>query len=213
MLLLDCDSMILNKNFLQSYAECIEPNSVIYGGRIYPDTLPNKNKLLSWKYGVEVESKKENERNKKPYLSFMTNNFLIDKQVFDRVSFNETITIYGHEDTFFGYELAINNIKIKHIDNPVLNIDIETNERFFVKNEDAIKSLVHLKITGENSLFSNHVRLLCFYKKMNKFQKKTIQFLFYLFGSLIKKKMISGFYSSNLLNFYKLGYLLTIIKK
>ncbi|NJB81457.1 glycosyltransferase family 2 protein [Wenyingzhuangia aestuarii] len=208
MLFMDCDSMIQNDDFLQKYANSLVPNVVVYGGRIYPDILPSKEQFLSWKYGIEVESKSVIKRNQEPYLSFMTNNFLIDSAVFEDIFFNEGIDTYGHEDTFFGYELAQNKIKIIHLENPVLNLDLETNERFFVKNETAIANLIKL----QDGLFSNHVRLLSYYKKMNVFQKIIVKRLFNLTGSLIRKKMIAGFYSTKLLNFYKLGYLIKSVK-
>lgn len=210
MLFMDCDSMICEDGFLQRYVESIEPDIVIYGGRVYPAVLPTIKQKMSWSYGVEVESKKVEERKEKSYLSFMTNNFLIDKSVFEKISFNEKIDDYGHEDTFFGYELELNKIKILHIRNPVLNVDIESNERFVIKNEIAIKNLIRLSDKLNNKGFYNHVQLLSFYEEMNKIQIWIVKMFFSLFQKIVRKKMIEGFYSKKILNFYKLGYLIKL---
>ena len=57
---------------------------------------------------------------------------------FKKISFNERLSGYGHEDTLFGYELNKNNIQIHHIDNPVLNGHLDTNEAFLLKTEEGL---------------------------------------------------------------------------
>mgnify|MGYP000363990435 FL=1 len=116
LLFLDCDS-IINNNFIDNYLDSIiENNSEVFiGGRIYPSIKPDKNYLLRWKYCTLREQTNYPSSNK----AFMSNNFLIKKELFEKIKFDERIKIYGHEDTLFGYELKKAGIKIKYINNPV----------------------------------------------------------------------------------------------
>ncbi|MGY5355484.1 glycosyltransferase family 2 protein [Wenyingzhuangia sp. IMCC45467] len=211
LLFMDCDSMVVNKQFLANYIEAVDFGGLVYGGRIYPEKLPNKNKKLSWLYGREVESKKVIDRNKHPYLTFMTNNFLIDKSVFDLILFNEQITGYGHEDTLFGFELSKLKVKITHINNPVLNTDLECNKEFLNKTDQALGSLklICLELTNKSEFYA-YVKLLRFYNKMTPFQLKVINGCYFVIGKLIRQLLASGYYSKRLLDFYKIGYFTSI---
>ena len=129
-LILDCDVAIQSK-FIEKYIHAIDGESVIVGGHIYQQTPPkDKSLLLHWKYGTKVESKTLSQRLSKPYDSFMTNSFLVPKQLFTTIKFDETIERYGHEDTIFGIELTIAKIKIKHIDNAVIHLGLKTAKQF-----------------------------------------------------------------------------------
>jgi len=144
-LFLDGDSGI-PENFIKNYLQNIEsnPNSVICGGRIHEAELKNTGKLR-YNYGMKFEDTKSSVRSKKPYYSFMTNNFISPKAVLNKIPFNEELTKYGQEDTFFGYELKKNHVKIIHIDNPVFHLDLETNRKFIEKTKFSIENLILLK--------------------------------------------------------------------
>jgi hypothetical protein len=145
LLFLDCDSELISEDFLKLYIQNIDEGvQVICGGRIYPDKCIVENKFLHWKYGISKESKSVNERLAHPFKSFMTNNFLIQKKVFEKIKFDETIYEYGHEDTLFGFYLEKNGINIRHIDNPVLHGYIEDNDVFLDKTKKAVKNLVNI---------------------------------------------------------------------
>src|ERR1700730_17126310 len=50
LLFLDCDSAIVDSEFLKKYIDCIHNGySVLCGGRVYPHTKPGRNKMLHWK--------------------------------------------------------------------------------------------------------------------------------------------------------------------
>ncbi|MBK9012976.1 MAG: hypothetical protein IPM82_02230 [Saprospiraceae bacterium] len=65
----------------------------------------------------------------------MTNNFLIPRQLFLEIQFDETLRQYGHEDTLFGMELARRQVPIVHIDNPLEHIGLEPVDVFLRKTE------------------------------------------------------------------------------
>jgi glycosyltransferase involved in cell wall biosynthesis len=145
LLFLDCDGAVNHSNFIKNYLQSISPNfkGVICGGRVYPKFI-HQSKKLHWKYGVNFESKSAIERAKKPYGSFMTNNFLIEKSILKQFPFNENLLQYGHEDTLLGIQLQLNNIPVIHIANEILNLDIETNESYLQKTQLAVKNLSFL---------------------------------------------------------------------
>lgn len=208
LLFMDCDSLIVNSHFLLSYLEALKRSPLIVcGGRIYP-SKPERNKLLSWKHGVYKESLSAEVRNRNPNKSFMTNNFVVAKSCLSRIKFDERITQYGHEDTLFGYQLAKNNIEIRHVDNPVLNGDIETNEVFLEKTKHGVINLVHiLNFLEYDKDFIKNVSLLNYYER-----SKSVRGLQYLLFKIFKRPIYyflkKGYVNLKLFDFFKLGIFL-----
>lgn len=213
LIFLDTDSIIIEKDFLITYLEAIrDGEKVICGGRLYPDTIGDNNRMLRWKYGKERESKPASERSKHPHQSFMTNNFLIHKKVLKEVRFNEELKGYGHEDTLFGFELKKRKISIHHIDNPILNGDIETNEEFLKKTEEGIHSLIKvLKLVNFDQQFIQSVQLLDFYYS-KKWMMPLIKLWFFIRKKGLRKSLIAGEATVRAFNFYKLGFFTENIK-
>ncbi|WP_082041773.1 glycosyltransferase family 2 protein [Lacinutrix sp. Hel_I_90] len=158
LLFLDGDSGIPN-NFILKYINTIKkhPNNIIYGGRIHPKT-EYKPKKLRYNYGVQFEDKIALARRRKPYHRFMTNNFIVTKNTLKKILFNEELLKYGHEDTFFAYELKKNAVPIIHVDNPVIHLDLDTNRDFIEKTKDGIKNLILLK--SKHPEFMEYSKLL-----------------------------------------------------
>ena len=212
LLFLDCDSLIVSSDFISKYLEIIkhEAYSVVCGGRIYDNNRPKRNKLLSWKYGIEKESQPLNIRLKSPNKSFMTNNFLVNRKIFDQIKFDERITEYGHEDTLFGFMLKKKGINITHIDNPVLNGDIEDNTDYLTKTEKGIINLIYiLNYVDYDNEFIEDVAILNFYKKVSsKKLVSIINFFFIPFKPVLKFLLIKGYINLRLFDFYKLGFLI-----
>lgn len=212
LLFLDCDSLIISPNFIEKYIEAIQQGeyAIICGGRLYQTICPEKNKRLRWKYGIEKESQPLEVRRKAPNKSFMTNNFLIHRRIFQAIQFEERITEYGHEDTLFGFLLKQKGINIKHIDNPILNGDIEDNIVYLAKTEKGIMNLLHiLKYVNDDENFIKDVMLLATYKTL-KIRKLTtlIYYCFIVVKPLLKFLLTNGFISIFLFDFYKLGILI-----
>lgn len=170
LLFLDDDCRAIPEKFFEQYTEHLNENSdVLVGGSTYDDSFKDREHILRWMYGKRVESKKDVVlRNQNPYLSFMTNNFMIRRDVFERIRFDERITSYGHEDTLFGFRLKQAGINILHIDNAVVNGDIDTNEQFLRKTKESIKNLVNIRRFLNEPEFDDSVRLLRAYRKVEK---------------------------------------------
>ena len=208
LLFLDCDSAIISDTFISNYIEKISIYNVIYGGRTHGKKQPENSSLfLRWLYGVEREDKTINDREKKPFLSFRSNNFLIKKEVFMSIKFNETIVGYGHEDTFFAQELKEEEIPIKHIDNNVLHIGLESNEEFLRKTKEGIKNLIHLQ--KNKSEFIEDITII---KTFNKVKRFKLLFLFRLIHPIIEKvlekKLLSHKPKLFYFDIYKLSFLI-----
>lgn len=207
LLFLDCDSIIHSDKFLLNYLNAIKnnPNHLICGGRVYPKSPPERAQLLRWKYGVYKESKPFDIRNLNPNKSFMTNNFLIPKEIFNKVRFNENLVEYGHEDTLFGYELKKNNIDIIHIDNSVLNGELESNSNYITQTEKAVGNLVKiLKYLNNEKGFIEDVELLRIYFKYFNLRKLII-LVFSIFKPVLRSLLSKGYVNLYLFDFYKLG--------
>lgn len=157
LLFLDNDVELVYDDFLKKYIDCITGRTaegraerrvqhptfcpVIYGGRIYSPTPPDQQHMLRWKYGKQIESKPAEARSRDPYTSFQTNNFLVHRSVLTAFPFDESLKEYGYEDLLFAEQLKNKKIPIYHIDNPVINIHLESNERFLELTEMAIRNL------------------------------------------------------------------------
>lgn len=214
LLFLDCDALIITKDFLANYCKVLANSpSLVCGGRVYPEKRPDSTRLLRWKYGVKKESQPVQVRRQHPNKSFMTNNFLVTKQLLKDVKFDENISQYGHEDTLFGYELGQRKVEITHIDNPILNGDIETNEVFFHKTKEGVKNLVTiLQRKGNDKDFMKELQLLNYYNKVKPFEG-LILIAFMLAEPFIHFVLTKGWVNLKLFDFYKLGLFIRYKRK
>lgn len=171
LLFLDGDSMIMNSGFISYYLACIRQKlEVVCGGREYPGRSPRKEFDLHWKYGKMRESKPADKRKLDPHRSFMSHNFLIRKEIFQAIHFNEKIRDYGHEDTLLGFELMMAGVNIDHIDNPVLHVELSTNDEYLLKTKTAIGNLIAiLNSLHNNPEFINYVSLTRTYFRLRKY--------------------------------------------
>ncbi len=212
LLFIDSDSIIDNSGFLGLYIKTLKSNEkhVIIGGSVYSKNRPQQDKILRWKYGRKVESKPSKIRSKNSYKSFITKNVIIPKDILQQISFHESITGYGHEDTLMGYDLKKAKVKIIHIDNGVVNEDLDTNEEFLYKSREAVKSLFKvLDIVNGNVDFILDVKLLVFVQRLYKMHLHKIVFaILRLFLPLLKFFLLKIYPDLMLFNLYKLYYAL-----
>jgi len=213
LLFLDCDSKISSKKFISDYIKHCDNKSVIYGGRCYETSEPaDKSTYLRWYYGIKRETISVETRLKNnPYKSFMTNNFLIPKEIFNSIKLNENLTGYGHEDTLFGAKLKENNVPIIHIDNPLCHIGLESADEFLKKTLEGLKNLF---LISENGYDGDEIKLLNYYKIIKKFYlKKIILFVYSIFENRIINNLKSSHPNLFWFDFYKLNYLIIFSEK
>ncbi len=206
LLFIDCDAKIDNKSYIQNYIEeCKKQEPIVCGGVKYESIKPERDYTLRWKYGRKREMKSAKQRNIHPNKSFTPFNFLVLKELFLNIQFDESITEYGHEDTLFGFQLKQQNITIKHIDNQLIHCGIESNAIFLEKTKKSIQSLVkiynqndkkladEIKLIKAYSLFKN-IKLLWFINLLFTLSKKIS------YNILLKHPYLL------VLDWYKLGY-------
>jgi glycosyltransferase involved in cell wall biosynthesis len=213
LLFLDCDSKIKKEDFIKRYLKKIDSGSVIYGGREYEYIDPKDGKYkLHWLHGIKREQVPAIVRAEVPNKSFMTNNFIITKEAFNKVRFNESIKGYGHEDTLFGYDLAGCDIMVRHIDNPVIHMGLESNEEFLRKTKEGIKNLKKImSINGNAKKLIKDITLLFYYKKIK--DLRLDGFIRYIYAKneyRLRKNLLSKKPSLILFDLYKLGYLCSL---
>jgi glycosyltransferase involved in cell wall biosynthesis len=213
LLFLDCDMIPSDCNFLRNYVEAKELVPVICGGIAYGDKPFQQELLLRWKYGVAREAYNETYRQYKPYRLFTNGNFMVSKEVFNQIRYNEDIMGYGHENTLFALELKNRKIPILHIHNPSLHLGIEPNYEFLAKSEQGIVSLVRLLTIAPNmrkELFSN-IRILRFYQILRILGLKyPIRWFFRVFNPMIRRALCSAKPSLLLFDLYKVGLIARI---
>lgn len=143
-LFLDGDVRMVRQDFVARYIAKItfqhEP-TVYVGGRVYGPKPKASEYLLRWLYGVHRESKAAASRQTNPYENFMTNNFLVPASLFNQLQFDESLQGYGHEDTWFGLGLKELNFPILHIENPVLNGELDSADQFLNHTKEALTNL------------------------------------------------------------------------
>ncbi len=210
LLFLDCDAKLVSETYLENYISLLmnENPQVIFGGSIYENELKDKNCLLNWKYGLKRQQQSAENRKLNPYQSFMTNNFIIKKSLFEKEKFNEKIANYGHEDTLFGLELKKKNISIFHSNNSVYHIGLDSNKKFIEKTETAIKSLLFIQHEIDHSQeFRESIKLIQIYEKLQRLNLIFIPLiLFKLFGKALKNHFLNGKANLFFFDFYKLGF-------
>lgn len=213
-LFLDCDCKIISSSFISKYLTFVtaeKPAEVIFGGRLVQKQMPESDKLLRWNYANKRENLALEKRNEDPYLSFQTNNFLIERSVFEANSFEEKFNKYGYEDLLFALNLKMRSIGIQHINNPVLNIDLETNESYLSKVVEAVESLAEMISDSESRQKIRNVKLVKAWRLLHRTKLKFIfRQYFKLRENELRNNLLSGHAPLWQLDIYKLGLLCEI---
>ena len=206
LLFLDADVLPEQNNFLATYLPFFASTySVVCGGCSYEERSNNAAQILRWKYGKEREEKKASVRNKNPYSSVFSGNILIKKELFLKYNFNETANWYGM-DIYFAYQLFANNVPVKHLDNAVIHLGLESNEVFLKKSLESVVSR-HTFLADQPNIEKIN-SLLKHYKTLKKMGiAKLFGKTFFLFKPALERNILSK--NPNLLYFdiYRLGYL------
>ena len=179
------------------------PNTIFYGRTEYLEKHKKPNNTLHWFYGKKIESqRKENQ--------FSSHHFLIEKKIFNQITFDENIQGYGHEDTLFSIELKSKKYKIVYINNPLTHIGIDNNTEFIRKTKESINNLI--QIQKKHNL--KNIRIIRIHKILSYLLlDDIIIFLFKLWKSKILKNLFSNKPRLFFLQFYKLGYYCEALKR
>lgn len=210
LLFMDCDSAVPSFSYIKNYIPFFGLQTVCCGGRQYINVEPEDSSYLRWKYGVERESKPASERRKNPNVGFHSNNFLIHKNLYEKVKFDESITGYGHEDTLFGLELLDRGIIIRHIDNPLIHLGVDSASAFLGKSETGIVNLyrIEMLLREKHPQFIAYSRLLQSKHILQKFHLTGFAaMIFNKWRQPMKQHLLGKKPSLKLFDLYRLGML------
>lgn len=209
LLFLDADTLPAPSDFIKSYLLYVNSDyAAVFGGILYQQQSPEKDYMLRWKYGRARETINAAARNKHPYRSVVSANFMIKKSVF--VNLNERITgkEYGN-DIFFAALLKSHSSRILHIDNQVYHLGIEKSDTYLSKNEEAIKTYLSLARNGSISYEDN--RLLTSYTTLKRYKLNYPMSVFYKFFKLpLTYHLLSANPNITLLQLYRLAFMCSI---
>lgn len=206
-LLLDSDVKPTNQQFIKKYITVMNSEfQIINGGLKYDKNSPHSTELLRWIYGKNREALTLKKRlDKNNGNSFLSSNLLIQKSVFEKIKYEESLNKYGYEDLVFQKQAIQNNFKVLQIDNPVYHLKLDNSEVFINKSKQSLNNLNYLiKI---NKLEYNDTKLSKIYKKFNHpIFKKIIIFFFNTFEKKMYNHLKSSKTSLWLFDLYRMGY-------
>ena len=201
LLFLDADVVPAKSNFIKKYLNCFKKDRTVFcGGLLYEDKKENF-RLLRYKYGKKHEEISVEKRLENPEKFFFTSNFLIQKSVFDSVTFEEKLTEYGREDLLFSIELIKKGYKIEHISNEVYHLGLDKNDLFVSKTKKAMENLVF--IDKQTLIDTKEMPLLELVRKIAILRMTRVVGVFYLLFEKLAIKKSSVFF----LNCMKVSYL------
>ena len=198
LLFIDCDAEIDNSEFINNYLSECPKITIAYGGAKYENVCPNKNMYLRWKYGIKRECKK---------TDFSSFNFLISKDLFDKVKFNEVFASYGFEDTYFHFSLHKHGFSLKKINNQLIHKGLYSSGEFLSRIEESLQNLSYLyqkqHISDE---FLEYLKIGKTYNKIQQFHLTKIIVFFHKSTCFLTKWLVKKTSSLFLLDIYKIGF-------
>ncbi len=205
LLFLDSDGMPPDGLFLARYVQALAGRAdVVCGGIVHPDHQPSADVSLRYRY--EKDAEKHNtakRRNRRPYASFRSFNFAIRRTVFLGIGFDESFRRYGYEDVLFGIRLAEADAVVLHVDNPLLNCDLESNAAFLRKTEEALCTLAE-----HEDLIGRHVKVCaCLHRLPLWLRRGFLKPLFGVCAPALRRQLTGKTPSVFAFNLYKLLYL------
>ena len=211
LLFLDSNVELLHDDFLLRYVEQVEGADVVVGGyELTPAVDCELSGNLRYRYELSCSAANSvEERAKRPYMAFISKNFMIRRSVMLQSPFDERIRRYGYEDVLLGKQLMQIKANVKHIDNPVGFCTFESNAVFLQKTEDALLNLATLRdsMRGFTHLQSVAERL------QRKHFDEVLLFFYAMSRPMLRHNLLHQHPSVKLFNVYRLCFYLRLRKK
>jgi glycosyltransferase involved in cell wall biosynthesis len=203
LLFIDCDAEVCSPYFIEKYLAFCHESCIVIGGTAYDANETNPAYSLRLTYGRKREARHANERDKNNFATF---NFLISKDIFNQVRFDETIREYGNEDMIFGHALHQLGYEFIQIENPLIHKGLDENTLFLQKTGAATRNLLLMYKTGRYPYLQHESKLLKTFLLFEKLKlSPVLALIFTAFSSLIKRFLCSKKPSLVLYDLFKLG--------
>jgi glycosyltransferase involved in cell wall biosynthesis len=208
LLFIDGDAGVASPDFIANYLKNLDAGHVLCGGTMYHDSAPrNPGELLRWTYGRKREQLPATKRCRTPWKSFSTFNFVIPAKLFSSIGFDETIRGYGHEDTIFGIRLHQAGVPIRHLDNGLYHLGLETASEYLAKTRESASGLRQIferdLIPGQYTSDINLLNTWLMFRKIH--LDKAAGAWFALRHQNVERRLSGRNPSMRLLDLYKLG--------
>ena len=206
LLFIDGDAMIVSDDYLSNYLGS-EGDDIVNGGvSIVGDYKALRHNLrFVYEYKASPHHDVES-RQREPYKSFRSTNFLVRRQLMMSHPFDERVRRYGYEDVLFGKAMREAGHVIRHIDAPVGIGDFEDNAAFIAKTEEALRTLYAFRhdLVGYSPLLSAAMRL-------RRWRLLPLLRLSHrLFGSMERHVLEGSRPNLAIFRLYKMGYLASL---
>lgn len=120
---------------------------------------------------------------------------------------------YGHEDTWMGMQIDDLGCRIKHINNPVIHLGLQTAEQFIQKSEMALQNLLFLSKQYEKRKLSMHVKIYRHYAQLKKTgMLPVVNILYRMLQTRIHKNLRSCNPDLYLFDLYRLNHFMKIAR-
>lgn len=210
LLFIDSDAQPIHPHFIHRYAILWPTEAVVCGGILHPRQLPSPGVSLRYRYEKACEPHfTAQARSRHPYQCLRSFNIMLPRAVALRYPFDENLRTYGYEDTLLGKAYERDGIAVLHIDNPLLNSDLEDNATFLRKTRESMRTLLQIQsqMQGYSSLLAAHSRLrgLCL--------ARPLALLYRLFHRCAERNLLGSHPRVWLLQLYKLAYFCEIRRK
>lgn len=190
-------------DYLRLYWQYAPTCPVVCGGARNVHSLPSPKMALRFRYEQWLDKKRVAEvRRRQPYSEFSTFNFLVARDTFLSLRFNEQCKHYGYEDVDFGLRLKQAGIPIKHIDNWLIHAGLDENHSFLEKTETALRTLHSLD--REIQQGSAVGRMAARLESLG--LKGAMRCFHTVFRGMERKNLLGKHPSLTVLSIYKLGY-------
>lgn len=203
---MDSDAEVPDEEYIKRYLGHRDAD-VVVGGTQAPRECPGAEVSLRYRYERTFWMKATPQaRSRQPYECFTSFNFMIRREAFLGVQFDESCRKYGHEDTLLGLQLEQHGMQILHIDNPLIHNGLEVNSEYLSKTEESLKSLYELR-----ERLSQTSALLRVYGRLESCHATPVLRIWHrLFGRVERSNLCSTHPSLLLFKLYKLGYYASI---
>lgn len=207
-LFIDAGVDINNQDFLKTYILHANDADIVCGGWKTEVGAETAKANLRAKYELDCEKNHTPlQRNKHPYRSFRTVNFLVHKDILLNNPFPADMTGYGYEDVVFGKQAEKAGCTVLHIDNPVVYKSYEDNEAFVSKTIQSVNTLyIYRERIGQYS------KLHSIAFRLRKLRLDSLMVFLYKQRSVTWKKQLCGNCPSlRMLSLLKLGCYLSLL--